>query len=176
MQSDQAKWVMDALSRYEAGLLRYAATLVDRAEAADVVQETFLELCRADRRAVDGHLAAWLFTVCKNRAHDVGRRARRLRSLEDGDVNEAPDSGPVKKLEQRETLSRVGAALEGLPEREREALRLKLDAGLSYKEIAEVMGLTPSNVGFILHSALKRIQREIARDSDLPLHAARRTS
>ncbi len=77
-------------------------------------------------------------------------------------MNEAPDSGPVKKLEQRETLSRVGAALEGLPEREREALRLKLDAGLSYKEIAEVMGLAPSNVGFILHSALKRIQRGIA--------------
>lgn len=176
MQSDQARWVMEALSRYEAALLRFAATLVDRAQAADVVQETFLELCKADRKAVEGHLAAWLFTVCRHRALDLGKKTRRLRSLEDADVNEVPDSGPVKKLERREALSRVGVALEGLPERERQALLLKLEAGLSYKEIAEVMGLTIGNVGFILHTAIKRIQREVARDSEASVRAARRTS
>lgn len=176
MQDGKARWVMEALTRYEAALLRYAATLVDRAQAKDVVQETFLELCKAEREAVEGHLAAWLFTVCKHRAVDASRKAQRLRSLEDADVNEAPDSGPIKKLERRQALSRVGAALEALPEREREALLLKLDGGLSYKEIARIMGLSTSNVGFILHTAIKRIQREIARDSELPVRAAGRTS
>ncbi len=176
MQDGAAHWVMEALSRYEAALLRYATTLVGRSLAADVVQDTFLELCRAKREQVEGHLAAWLFTVCKHRALDVGKRERRLRSLEEANVDEIPDSGPVSKLERREAASRVGAALAGLPEREREALMLKLDGGLSYKEIAEVMGLTPSNVGFILHGALKRLQREIVGEASTPVRAAGRTS
>jgi RNA polymerase sigma-70 factor (ECF subfamily) len=176
MQDEAARWVMDALTRYEAALLRYATTLVGESQAADVVQDTFLELCRANRESVEGHLAAWLFTVCKHRAFDLSRKARRLHSLEEADVNEAPDSGPVSKLERKEAMTRIGAALESLPEREREALVLKLDAGLSYREIAEVMGLTTSNVGFILHTAVTRMKREIAAESGLPARTLGRTS
>ena len=44
MQDEAARWVMDALTRYEAALLRYATTLVGESQAADVVQDTFLEL------------------------------------------------------------------------------------------------------------------------------------
>ncbi len=122
MQDEAARWVMDALTRYEAALLRYATTLVGESQAADVVQDTFLELCRANRESVEGHLAAWLFTVCKHRAFDLSRKARRLHSLEEADVNEAPDSGPVSKLERKEAMTRIGAALESLPERERDLL------------------------------------------------------
>jgi len=176
MQEADARWVLEALSRYEAALLRYATSLVGRSLAADVVQDTFLELCRAKREEVQGHVAAWLFRVCKHRALDLGRKQRRLRSLEEADVEEAPDSGPVNKLERKEAATRVGAALARLPEREREALTLKLDAGLSYKEIAEVMGLTPSNVGFILHTAVKRVQRELGGEVKPTARVAGRTS
>ena len=176
MQDGKARWVMEALAQHEAALLRYATTLVGSSLASDVVQDTFLKLCSAEREEVEGHLAAWLFTVFKHRALDIGRKERRLRSLEESNVDEAPDSGPVSKLERRETASRMSTALAALPEREREALLLKLDAGLSYKEIAEVMGLSVSNVGFILHTAVKSMQRELARESGLPVRAAGRSS
>ena len=177
MQHDgHARWVMDALVRHEASLLRYAASLVGSSLAADVVQDTFLRLCSAKQAEVEGHLAAWLYTVCKHRAIELGRKERRLQSLEESNVDESPDSGPVNKLERKESLTRVGEALAGLPEREREAVLLKLDAGLSYKEIAEVMGLSVSNVGFILHTAIKSIREEIQRAPALAANASGRTS
>lgn len=176
MQDGAGQWVLAALSRHEAALLRYATKLVGSSLAADVVQDTFLALCKAKREEVEGHVAAWLFKVCKHRALDLGRKERRLRSLEEANVEEAPDSGPVNKLERKEAATRVAAALATLPEREREALMLKLDAGLSYKEIAEVMGLSPSNVGFILHNAVKSVQRELSSASVRPARVAGRTS
>ena len=53
------------LDRYERPLLQYAARLTgDTDRARDVVQETFIRLCAADRAGVEDHVAAWLFTVC----------------------------------------------------------------------------------------------------------------
>ena len=98
----RARWVMEALGRHEASLLRYAASLVGSERAADVVQDTFLRLCSTAQQDVEGHLAAWLFTVCKHRAIELGRKERRLQSLEESNVDQSPDSGPVSKLERKE--------------------------------------------------------------------------
>ena len=157
-------WVLAALSRYEGPLLRFASSIVTPSLAADVVQETFLRLCKADRQKVEEHLAAWLFRVCRNRAIEIGRSERRLHSLEESEVEASPDSGPVSKLERKESLSQVGAVIRALPRRQREVLLLKLDAELSYKQIAEVMNLSVSNVGFILHTAIKTIRRQMAAE------------
>lgn len=50
---------------------------------------------------------------------------------------------------------------ESLNEREREIVILKMEHDKSYKEIAEIMNLTVSNVGFILHGALKKVQERL---------------
>jgi RNA polymerase sigma-70 factor (ECF subfamily) len=57
-----------------------------------------------------------------------------------------------------EQVSRVLAQLQRLPQRQQEILRLKFQGGLSYKQIAEVMGLTVSHVGVLIHTALKSIR------------------
>jgi RNA polymerase sigma factor (sigma-70 family) len=160
-----SEWVLAALERFELPLLRFAATIAGRAQAADVVQDTFLKLCAENRSKVEGHLAAWLFTVCKHRAIELRRSERRLSSMEDVDVQPNPDSGPALELERKQSISRIDAAIEALAEREREALLLKLDAGLSYKQIAEVMNLSVSNVGFILHTAIAKLRAELGRTS-----------
>ena len=54
-------------------------------------------------------------------------------------MHESPDSGPCAKLERAENLSLVGAAMAALPRKQREVLRLKVEAGLSYKDIAQVI-------------------------------------
>jgi RNA polymerase sigma-70 factor (ECF subfamily) len=174
--ADDAAWVREALRRFEAPLLRFAASIAGPAHAPDVVQDTFLELCREDRRKVESHLAAWLFTVCKNRALDRVRSERRLQPIEEADVEPSPDSGPVNKLERKENATRVGAALEALPERQREALLLKIDGGLSYKEIAEVMNTSVSNVGFILHAAVSKIREQLAAEEAPAARQLGRTS
>ena len=61
-------------------------------------------------------------------------------------------------------MMRIQACLAALPEKQRELVRLKYDGELSYKEIAEVTGLSVSNVGFILHGALAQLREALARE------------
>ena len=168
--ADDVDWVREVLRRFEAPLSRFAASIAGPAHAPDVVQDTFVKLCREDRQKIEGHLAAWLFTVCRNRAIEIVRAERRLSSMEDVDVEPNPDSGPVSKLERKENATRVGAAMEALPEKQRQALLLKVEGGLSYKEIAEVMNTTVGNVGFILHTAVSAIREHLAA-SEAPVAA-----
>lgn len=174
-EEGRSNWVMQALAEHEAPLLRYAASLVGPARAPDVVQETFLRLCSESREDVDGHVAAWLFRVCKNHALELLRAERRLAPLDDAGTLPHGDQGPASALERKQALGRVGAAFSTLSEREREMLRLKVDGGLSYKEIAEVMKLSVSNVGFILHGALTKLKRELARAEARSVRALERT-
>src|SRR5262245_10062291 len=170
---DDRGWVKGALVRYEQPLLRFAASFVGREQAADVVQDTFVQLCKANRSEVEGHLAAWLFTVCKHRAIDVRRDRGRLAEIAEDEGMESPDSGPMTRAERRESVSRVLAALERLGARERQIVILKFSAGLKYKEIADVMKLSVSNVGVILHTAMKTIRDELGADSASKLEAVR---
>lgn len=155
-------WVEAAVAAHEAGLLRFATTIVGRTAALDVVQDTFVELCTADRDRVEGHLAAWLFTVCRNRAISVRRKTARARP-EEADVDAMPGSEPTKRLENKDDARTAVAALAGLDERDREVVSLRFAGELSYKEIAEVTGLTVSHVGVILHQAIKTVRGEMAR-------------
>ena len=62
--ADPAEWVREALARHERALVAYALRFTGNLEQArDVVQDTFVKLCTADYAQVNGHLAAWLYTV-----------------------------------------------------------------------------------------------------------------
>ena len=155
------QWLRSALERYERPLLRYAAGLTGDVETArDVVQETFTRLCRQDRAAVDGHVAPWLYTVCRRRALTVRRKEKRMRVVAEpiADSRESPDPAPAVVAESRETTGRVLRFLETLPAKQREVVRLKFQHGLRYKEIAEVMSISVSNVGFLIHTAIKTLR------------------
>ncbi len=157
-------WVLAVVKRYELPLLRYTTSLVGPSQAPDVVQDVFLELCQKERAEVEGHLAAWLFTVARNRSIDLCRKRGRAASYPEGDDMLSPDSGPQAKIERTETMGRLMTVVERLPEREREAVRLKFGGGLSYQEIAECMSLSVANVGFILHTAMQTIRYELGED------------
>ncbi|MCA9596531.1 MAG: sigma-70 family RNA polymerase sigma factor [Myxococcales bacterium] len=162
-EDDRRVLVLDALARFEKPLLRYAASLAGREHAADIVQDTFVALCKAERSKVEGHLTQWLFTVCRNRARDVFRQQGRLMNLEDEGM-ESPDSGPASHVERRQSMSRIEAALASLTDKQRQAVQLKFSAGLRYKEIAEVMDTTVNNVGVLLHAAVQKIRAELGSD------------
>ena len=159
-------WIQSALDRYETSLLRYAASVVGNAAAPDVVQDTFLALCRAEPEKVEGHLGPWLFVVCRNRARELLREGNRLRPLEEQDVTGNPDSEPWRRVERQQSLGRVQHLLQELPEKQREAVVLKFAAGLSYKEIAAVMDVSVSHVGVILHTALTKLRVLLAEPTE----------
>ena len=56
-------------------------------------------------------------------------------------------------------LRKLLSLIEELPARQREVMRLKFQADLSYKEIGEALEITISNVGFIVHSAFKKLRQ-----------------
>ena len=149
-RSATARWVAATLERFEGPLIGYAARLTgNREQARDVVQDVFLALCRQDPAALDGRLAAWLYRVCRNRALDVLRDERRMALVTE--LTEIPTTdGPDPPVSADGMLDALGQ----LPARQQEVLRLKFQAGLSYREIAGVTGLTTGNVGFIIHTGL----------------------
>lgn len=158
-------FVQDAVARYRAPLVRYAARLLaDADRAQDVVQDTFVRLMSQPPAEIDGHLAEWLFTVCRHRTFDVLRKEGRMKRFSEGEAERvaAPEVRPGRELEQGETREALLRMIEHLPPNQQEVVRLKFQNGFSYKEISRITELSVSNVGFLIHTAVQRLRREFA--------------
>lgn len=167
-------WIDAAVARYEGPLLRYARRLLgDAGRAADVVQDTFLRLCGQRRADLEDHLAEWLYTVCRNRALDVGRKEARMTTADEAGLLRLPasEAGPEADAQRGETTGRVLARLARLPESQQEVLRLRFQGGLSYKEIARVTSRSVNHVGVLIHHGIKTLRAELGAR---PRDAARR--
>lgn len=159
-KADSVAWMQSILDQFEGPLLRYAHRITGDLELArDVVQDTLLRVLHEDRAALEGHLARWLFHVCRNRALDVQRKEQRMSVATDLDLRSLPhETGPADELVLRETSSRLLNLLEGLTALQQEVIRLKFQSDMSYREIAEVTGQSVSHVGVLLHTGLKRLR------------------
>ena len=167
MITTREDFVTKALSEYESPLIGYATTFLhDTERARDVVQDTFIRLYQQDIEKVKGGLKAWLFTVCRNRALDVIRKERRVVGLEDEQMARLPSGRrtPSERADLQERVGQVHEALNRLSENQREVILLKFEQGLSYEEISEVTGLSSGNVGFLLHTGLKRVRSLLPDD------------
>lgn len=160
----RSTWVRSLLERHERLLVRYAARITGDAERArDVVQDVFLQLCGQDPATLDGHVAAWLYTACRNRALDVARKERRMNSLGDQTLvmDDRAGVGPPEVAESRESSSAVLRLLSALSQNQQEVIRLRFQSGLSYREISAITDLSVSNVGFLIHAAIKTIREKL---------------
>ncbi len=175
--NDQRKsdWVRTALERHESSLLRYAASITGDAERArDIVQDTFVRLCAEEPAKLDGCLAEWLFTVCRNRALDVLRKEKRMTPLTDMDldVRESEEPSPSAAAEKNETATQLLRLVGALPTNQREAIRLKFQGGLSYAEISRVTGHSVTNVGFLIHTGIKTLRQKLQSETNQNLRRA----
>ncbi len=160
----ETKWIREALEDYQLKLTRYALRITgDLEQARDAVQDTFLQLCREKRQRIEGHLGRWLFTVCRNRALDLRRSENRMTHLSEAAMNLSDSSqrSPEVHSEVTETTCRLLELIDELPANQQEVVRLRFQHELSYREIAGVTRLSVSNVGFLLHTALKTIRRRM---------------
>jgi RNA polymerase sigma-70 factor (ECF subfamily) len=156
--------------RYEAPLRKLAfGYLRDRMLAEDVAQESLLVAYQ--RIGSLGHAEAfrsWLYRIAINRAHDFLRRVARKAEIggEEGEQRigqiEAPGDAAAR-LVTRDLARRLHGAVAELPEKYRRPLLLKEIEGMTYAEIAELLGWPMGTVQIRIHRARLRL-RERARD------------
>ncbi|UDQ97305.1 RNA polymerase sigma factor [Lentisphaerota bacterium WC36G] len=155
------------ITLYEHGLLQYAFRMLGSDDyVADAVQEAFIGYCRA--RAQKKHInnpQAWLYGVVRNKCIDFMRKHQRKVSLEVTEEykqqNSKDDYSPDKAMITVENLEIIKSCFDDLNVREREVVSLKLEQQKSYKEIADILDISSSNVGFIMHSAMKKMRQNI---------------
>ncbi len=160
-----AAWIADAVEAYERPLVAYVARMLrDIERARDVVQDAFLKLCKQQRTAVEGHLAEWLYTVCRNGAVDVLRKEKRMNPSPDAGATlvAGRESDPREMLETADQHGRILRLMETLPESQQEVLRLKFQSELSYREIAQITSKTVNHVGVLIHNGLKALRAKAA--------------
>lgn len=137
----------------------------DRQTADDLTAEVFMRvLAKLDRyQPARGPFDAWLFAVARNAVNDHFRSLRWRSWLSLDLLGERPGREPSveEALIDDEGRRRLSAALGRLEGRERDLLALKFAAGLTNRAIAAMAGLGESNVGVIVHRAVKKLQREL---------------
>jgi len=155
--------------RYQDSLVRFVGRLLrDFDRAQDVVQETFLEVASHPRRLLDVESCHnWLLRVARNIGISHLRREARARKHAPAVAARAQSAAALetavtqRKIEREEVRDRVRAAIDRLSPRHRELLLLKVEEDKSYREIAGITGLTVTNVGYLLHRAMKDLTRRL---------------
>lgn len=158
----------EVMNHYQAPLLRYAARVLNNAEAAqDVVQDAFIRLHANWKQVRDRGvpLRGWLFRTTHNAAVDYIRKESRLRALHEHQV-EVKELAQQDKESRRELAERHALVLQHLDvlkPKEREVLVLRLQEGMSYKEIASVIKRSEGYVGTLIHTATRNLTQSLRR-------------
>lgn len=159
--ADVLKTIID---ENQAALLRYAERLLgDDILAQDAVQIAFIKYVKKRPGKLQNH-RAWLFKVLRNHCFNILRDQSRKAEimLDENRVNSMKHSEtPDRKLMHSETEGILRQSINALKPRHKEVVILKLEHDKSYKEIAKILDLSVSNVGFILHSAMKELKNDL---------------
>jgi RNA polymerase sigma-70 factor (ECF subfamily) len=148
------------LDRYGARTLRYLRTLVGD-DAEDVQQEVWLGVYRRiGQLERPGAFVTWLLRMTRHRAIDHLRRRRRERELLDDlalDVLATDDPGDDDAFDALDEVA-VAAAVAALPAAQREVFLLRYQDGMSYVDMALVVGCSVGTIRSRLHHARRRLQ------------------
>ena len=165
----------EIIDRWEKPLTSFAWRYVqNETDAQDLVQETFVKVYKnKDRFRPDTRLSAWLFTTLANQCRNFGRWKRRhptvaLLNMSDKAEPSAntvktdptdPEPTPDKNAETADMVVYLQKAIQGLPHDLKTTLLLYQYEGLSYKEIAEIVGCSPKGVETRLYRTRKQLKR-----------------
>ncbi|WP_395399890.1 RNA polymerase sigma factor RpoE [Pseudoduganella sp. UC29_106] len=171
------------VAKYQRRLMRLLARLLnDPAEAEDVVQETFIKAYRALRHfRGDAAFYTWLYRIGINTAKNALLMRKRLAAsspVEPAVIK--PDGGgeeerlrdintPESMLASKQIAQTVNAAMDALPIDLRTAIALREIEGLSYEEIAQIMGCPIGTVRSRIFRAREAIARKLRPLLDLPV-------
>ncbi len=137
---------------HASAILRFAMGLCgDRAQAEDIVSETFVRVLTRAPRIETRTALAYLLAIARNTYLSGQRRRRREVPLPE-DLP-APAQDPAGRMQSEDRLTATLRALRNLPEGERAALLLRVDHDLPYKEIAAALGISVGAAKVRVHRA-----------------------
>ena len=179
-ESPGCEKIEELFAALEAPLLSYGLRLTgELGLAEDVVQEAFMKLHSQFKEVREPR--RWLYRTVHNLALNQRRRTAKIVSLnssasaenenENSPVTaDTADPAPLpdEQIIRMEGIGQMRLSLETLDERSRELIRLKFTDELSYRDISARTGISVSNVGYILHHALKTIAGELAKTGVVP--------
>jgi RNA polymerase sigma-70 factor (ECF subfamily) len=142
---------------------RYVSSLGMRQGIEEVVQDTFVRAFGSiGQFRGDSSLRTWLFAIARRLVSDARRSLRRQReseAIEEGDA--ATEFDALDELVADESKARMRKALDRLSRTQREVFVLRVNDGLSYKEIAEVVGTTEGAARVHYHNALRQVKESL---------------
>jgi len=155
----------ELVERYWDRLYRWLCRLTrDGVAAEDIAQETFLKAFAAVASFRAGsNFRAWLFRIAHNNFVNHRRAVRHNRQPLVPEVAEDP-KGPVSETLSREAVRLIVDAVGKLPSDFRAALLLRVDEGLSFREIAEVIGITEETARWRVFKARQKLMSLLAPD------------
>jgi RNA polymerase sigma-70 factor, ECF subfamily len=173
--------------RWERPIYALAYRTIGREEdARDIAQETFLRAFRAIRGFKgQAKFSSWLYRIALNLCRDWMRRERRapvVHPPEGADPMDlvADQPSPIEPVDdtvsRREVTSSVARAMALLPEEQRTAIILKEYHGLTFQEIADLLGCPLSTVKTRLYQGLSVLRRELGKDGSRVTPFARRVA
>ena len=174
-QTTDERTDLDLIERWKAGEQRAATLLVDRHAPAvarflasigartdvdELVQDTFVRaFASLDAFRGDSSLRTWLFTIARRLLLDRRRSARRRGEqleVQEGDATTEYDA--LDGVVADETQGRLRRAMERLTTTQREVFVLRVNEGMSYKEIADAVGTTEGAARVHYHNAMRAIK------------------
>jgi RNA polymerase sigma-70 factor (ECF subfamily) len=175
LPNEEAEWIRAAQSgdrdgfnrlveRYWDRLYRWLYRMTrDRHTAEDLTQETFLKALGAVQSFRPGsNFRAWVFRIGHNNFVNQKRSERRTRHQLPEDAA-APDVGGVEiTTENREALEVVHQAVADLPADFRSALLLRVEEGLSFREVAKILGTTEETARWRVFKARQKLMKVLS--------------
>jgi RNA polymerase sigma-70 factor (ECF subfamily) len=151
------------VERHAQALARFAASLGEREGVDEVVQDTFVRAFSSlDTFRADSSLRTWLFTIERRLILDRRRAQRRRRdvaSVDEGDAITEFDA--LDGMVAQEAEERVRVAVNRLSPTQREVFVLRVTQGLSYREIAAIVGSTEGAARVHYHNAMRAVKESL---------------
>lgn len=148
------------VSRHAQALARFASSFGARDDIDDLVQDTFVRAFQSlDGFRGESSFRTWLFTIERRLLLDRRRAEKRRPSkveVQEGDASTEYDA--LDSLVAGEAAQRVRTAMKQLSPTQREVFALRVSEGLSYREIAEVVGTTEGAARVHYHNAMRAVK------------------
>ena len=151
-------------SRYRQPVFAFLLhSIGSRADADELFQEVWIRVMQAGDGFREGSFRAWVFRISRNLYIDLLRR-RRVRPVADSREIErvaATDAGPERHTQDADCVGLLLAALNRLPQEQREAFLLKEETGTRLKDIARLMHVGRETLKSRLRYAMKRLRTAV---------------
>jgi RNA polymerase sigma factor (sigma-70 family) len=174
--AEQDQRITEAIAQEQGRLRNFIRKRVaDESEVEDILQDVFYELIAAYRlmKPIE-QVSAWMFRVARNRIIDLFRKKRPAASTDDSlavaegdepllleDLLPSPDAGPDAAYARGVLLDELDAALDELPEEQREVFVAHELEGRSFKELAEETGVNVNTLLARKHYAVLHLRKQL---------------